>query len=1720
MTQAQDWFSKNMKRKSTSYDQSTSSLVSESTASSRTNLSESSKQTDVLLGCSQVFPTKTPSLPHDSNAFSPEKLQLPISSTFDIGKTQSEFTLTSQNNLPQEKDEMLSFSKTSKNCGLAGPSSVIPDSISQTAQDSQDGQIIMPPNNSLTPPGSESPQLDQLLSDLEEMKLKYRSEMLDPPLLDSNDDHSPEDHCPPEDGNVLQVNVSSVVQLTEDNNHTNVAVIPGEHQTNLLGEDSTTDPLQSQEELKSAISSNDLSGATEEISTESMQDQHPHLGKANSVETPQSEDYSSQSFSNSTPDTVISASNLSFEEIMLLPSQGKLETSSDDYRPRTSGQLLEESLTPVDSECFVSQPISVQSKAEITLSSSDEEYNIPPGYAKTSSTTNNYTGKFSSESIAKEPEKSRSEIPEGNLTNLLDEDSTTDIQQSQEELESAVSPNFSDATEGISTESIQDQHPHLGKATSVETTQSEDLSSQSLSDLTPDTVMSASNFSFEELMPFPSLGILETSSDEDRPMTYGQLSEDSLTPVDSECFVSQPISVQSKAEITLSPSDEEYDIPPGYAKTTSTTTCYSEKCSSVSLPEVSAKSLPEIPEEHQTSVLKENSTSDILQSQELESIISSNDLRGVTEEISTQIIQDQLPHLGEPTSVETTQGEDFFSQSFCDLTPDTVARARHFGFEEMIPLPSPGNLETSSDEDRPMTYGQLSEDSLSPVDSEYFVSQPLSVQPKADITSSPSDEEYDIPPGYAKTTSTTTCYTEKFSSVSLPEVSAKSLPEIPEEHQTIPLKENDKTDILQSQEELESIISSNDLRSATEEISTQIVQDQLPHLGEPTSVETTQGDNTFSQSFSDLTPDTVARARHFGFEELITLPSPGNLETSSDEDRPMTYGQLSEDSLSPVDSEYFVSQPLSVQPKADITSSPSDEEYDIPPGYAKTTSTTTCYTEKFSSVSLPEVSAKSLPEIPEEHQTIPLKENDKTDILQSQEELESIISSNDLRSATEEISTQIVQDQLPHLGEPTSVETTQGVNTFSQSFSDLTPDTVARARHFGFEELIPLPSPGNLETSSDEDRPMTYGQLSEDSLSPVDSEYFVSQPLSVQPKAEITSSPSDEEYDIPPGYANTTSTTTCYTEKFSSASLPEVSTKSLPEIPEEHQTSVLKENSMTDILQSQEELESAISSNDLSGATEEISTQIVQDQLPHLGEPTSVETTQGDNTFSPSFSDLTPDTVACAKYFGFEELIALPSPGNLETSSDDDRPMTYGQLSENSLTPVDSEYFVPQPISVQPKAEMTLSTSDEEYNIPPGYAKTISPTNYTDMPPEYAKVVHSGAGSPTCEYYDPDAFFDCKQAASDFSETDEPDTNIWSSGDQPQEKLSHSRVLQKVNRRVLLSSGSEDYEDAPFVQEPLHNVHEENGELLDLSEASDDEFTLCEASQPPPVPKIGAYGETDAFLTREITAELGSMSESSDDEFLTTRIVRRRVVIQADEMPDLPSQSVTEEKYEDENGHLVVKKVTRKIIRKCISADGVEREEVSLEGAPQGSISMAEGDGYSKVVKRTVLKSEGDHTEVTFAEYEGFSASNQETAEGGKVRHVERTTVVEGERTMTHQGDPSLASDLPTAKDDFKQALGYISGFSRTELPHVVERETVKEDGTVVRRAHMRKGRTLRRTVVKGAGQRKQVLVEQVDNPRKGSKPNDLKQHLHQLFHRYYEEERENTDEDEKEEEE
>ncbi|XP_052669483.1 ankyrin-2 isoform X40 [Harpia harpyja] len=144
----------------------------------------------------------------------------------------------------------------------------------------------------------------------------------------------------------------------------------------------------------------------------------------------------------------------------------------------------------------------------------------------------------------------------------------------------------------------------------------------------------------------------------------------------------------------------------------------------------------------------------------------------------------------------------------------------------------------------------------------------------------------------------------------------------------------------------------------------------------------------------------------------------------------------------------------------------------------------------------------------------------------------------------------------------------------------------------------------------------------------------------------------------------------------------------------------------------------------------------------------------------------------------------------------------------------------------------------------------------------------------------------------------------------------------------------------------------------------------------------------------------------------------------ADSMPEMPPETVTEEQYTDEHGHTVVKKVTRRIIRRYVSPDGTEKEEVLMQGTPQKPVTVEEGDGYSKVVKRVVLKSDSEQSEVTLSEPAVLPSASEfqsEPVEGRKVSKVIKTTVVQGERTEKHLGDASLATDLPSAKEDFKE---------------------------------------------------------------------------------------------------
>ncbi|EHH53917.1 hypothetical protein EGM_14632, partial [Macaca fascicularis] len=105
--------------------------------------------------------------------------------------------------------------------------------------------------------------------------------------------------------------------------------------------------------------------------------------------------------------------------------------------------------------------------------------------------------------------------------------------------------------------------------------------------------------------------------------------------------------------------------------------------------------------------------------------------------------------------------------------------------------------------------------------------------------------------------------------------------------------------------------------------------------------------------------------------------------------------------------------------------------------------------------------------------------------------------------------------------------------------------------------------------------------------------------------------------------------------------------------------------------------------------------------------------------------------------------------------------------------------------------------------------------------------------------------------------------------------------------------------------------------------------------------------------------------ESADNQPETReRLDEDAAFEKGDDMPEIPPETVTEEEYIDEHGHTVVKKVTRKIIRRYVSSEGTEKEEITVQGMPQEPVNIEEGDGYSKVIKRVVLKSDTEQSEV------------------------------------------------------------------------------------------------------------------------------------------------------------
>ncbi|XP_072857836.2 ankyrin-2 isoform X3 [Pogona vitticeps] len=320
---------------------------------------------------------------------------------------------------------------------------------------------------------------------------------------------------------------------------------------------------------------------------------------------------------------------------------------------------------------------------------------------------------------------------------------------------------------------------------------------------------------------------------------------------------------------------------------------------------------------------------------------------------------------------------------------------------------------------------------------------------------------------------------------------------------------------------------------------------------------------------------------------------------------------------------------------------------------------------------------------------------------------------------------------------------------------------------------------------------------------------------------------------------------------------------------------------------------------------------------------------------------------------------------------------------------------------------------------------------------------------------------------------------------------------EDLERPYLHTPASSDRTDSPIVQEPEdHDYHQED------THPRKNSLVIVESTDEQP----GKSGRYEEELEKELAEELGELEASSDEEeMVTTRVVRRRVIIQADDIPEMPSEAVTEEQYTDEHGHIVVKKVTRKIIRRFVLPDGTEKEEVVMQGEPQEPVMVEEGDGYSKVIKRVVLKSDSEQSEVTFSEPSVLSSASQfqsEPVEGRKVSKVIKTTVVHGERMEKQHGDASLATDLPSAKDDFEEALSYAGNKMKIEVPPLVEKEVVKEDGSVVKRTTMSKASTQKRTVVKDQyGNR--IHVELLEDTPEALPRDDLQHDLQQLLRHF-----------------
>uniref|UniRef100_A0A3P8UBU0 Ankyrin 1 n=1 Tax=Amphiprion percula TaxID=161767 RepID=A0A3P8UBU0_AMPPE len=96
----------------------------------------------------------------------------------------------------------------------------------------------------------------------------------------------------------------------------------------------------------------------------------------------------------------------------------------------------------------------------------------------------------------------------------------------------------------------------------------------------------------------------------------------------------------------------------------------------------------------------------------------------------------------------------------------------------------------------------------------------------------------------------------------------------------------------------------------------------------------------------------------------------------------------------------------------------------------------------------------------------------------------------------------------------------------------------------------------------------------------------------------------------------------------------------------------------------------------------------------------------------------------------------------------------------------------------------------------------------------------------------------------------------------------------------------------------------------------------------------GSVRSVLTYIHTQLDHELGEVEGVADEEEnVTTRVVRRRVILKGDEVEDLPGEQVSEEQFTDEHGNIVTKKIVRKVVRRGKGSGEEGVQEVSVESS-------------------------------------------------------------------------------------------------------------------------------------------------------------------------------------------